>query len=99
MRSAVALVLLCAGVAFAAEQIVEAEKSPASDSKVVADAKASGGKAVSNGKSWQPLATVPTPGSGEEITVSIRHKGGPVQMKVVSGDVQNAKDWVWDKPG
>ncbi len=77
----------------------EAEDHHGSDSKIVEDADASGGKAVFNEKAWQPLVVIDTPAEGGEVfTIHIRHKGGPLLLKGVVGGKQKEFKQVWDKP-
>ncbi len=65
--------------------LIEAEDpAPASTSRVVEDAEASGGKAVTSDKDWEPIF-MHTLGEGtpERVTVHVRQKGGPVILKAV----------------
>jgi xylan 1,4-beta-xylosidase len=78
--------------------LVEAEAKPASgDTQIVHDATASGGKAVSIGRDWQPLITASLP-EGTGFNIWARHKGGPIQLKSLSKDGQKELQWVWDQP-
>lgn len=80
---------------------LEAEANRASDSATAEDGKASGGKAVSNSKAWQPLMAFDVPAdltTTVKVTVYIRHRGGPIQLKTtVEGKVVE-RNWVWAKP-
>ncbi len=78
--------------------LIEAESGRASDSKVVADSEGSAGQAVANGRAWQPLCAVEVPKEGAELTVWVRHKGGPIQLKSTDGGKQTDRQWVWAKP-
>jgi hypothetical protein len=76
----------------------EAEDHKGSDSQIIDDADASGGKAVVNAKAWQPLVVIATPKDGDAFTLHIRHKGGPLLLKgVVDGKQKQFKE-VWAKP-
>jgi hypothetical protein len=79
--------------------LIEAEANLGSDSSVVDDELASLNKAVQNGKAWQPLVTL-KPGEDwpEQVTIHIRHKHGPIQLKTEAGGKQTERKWVWDKP-
>ncbi len=83
-----------------AQQLIEAEHDkPSSTSDVVEVEGASGGKVVQSELEWEPvfqtdaLAEVAGP-----VTLWIRYRGGPVQLKTVVDGQQIARDWSWDKP-
>jgi hypothetical protein len=77
---------------------VEAEAKPAAgDMKIIEDKAASGGKAVSISREWQPLIWMDLP-AGDEFTVWMRHKGGPLQLKGTPGGAQKDLQWIWDAP-
>jgi Glycosyl hydrolases family 39 len=80
--------------------LIEAEANLGSDSKVIDDAAASGGKFVENAKDWQPLMNLSTPADASaRVTIHIRHKGGPIQLKTTdAAGKQTDRSWVWDKP-
>jgi hypothetical protein len=64
---------------------IEAEAKPsAGDLTIVEDKGASGGKAVSISRDWQPLMHFDVPASGDEWTLWMHHKGGPLQAKSLS---------------
>jgi xylan 1,4-beta-xylosidase len=78
---------------------IEAEAKPsAGDLKVSEDRGASGGKAVSMPREWQPLMSFDVPQGGDEWTLWLHHKGGPLQAKSVVDGSQKELQWVWDKP-
>jgi xylan 1,4-beta-xylosidase len=77
---------------------VEAEAKPAAgDLTIIDDAAASGGKAVSSKRDWQPLIYSALP-EGTGFNIWARHKGGPIQLKSSSKDGQKELQWVWDQP-
>ncbi len=79
---------------------LEAEANlPKSTVKVVDAAGASGGKAVTSGKEWEPMFEVSTPKEGDGLEIHVRHQGGPLQLKAVVGGQQKELKWIWDKPG
>ena len=80
--------------------MIEAEAHAGSDSSTHDDALASGGKFVENGKDWQPLMVLATPGDvAARVTVHVRHKGGPIQIKTTdAAGTQTERSWVWAKP-
>jgi xylan 1,4-beta-xylosidase len=83
----------------AAEMRVEAETNPtARDLKIIEDAAASGGKAVSMPREWQPLLSTALPERGDEWTVWIHHKNGPLLTKIATKDGQKELKWLYDKP-
>ncbi len=77
---------------------IEAESVIGSDSRVIDDAGASGGKAVTNAKAWQPLAVVPTPAEGDAFILHLRHRGGPLLLKALVNGKQKEFKQVWAKP-
>ena len=78
---------------------IEAETKPASgDLKIIEDAEASGGKAVSIGREYQPLLIAPIPASGDEFTIWARYKDGAIQAKSSAGGKQTELKWSYDKP-
>jgi len=101
VKAALPLVLL-AGFpvcpAHAQNTLIEAESRPQpGDAVVVNDPAASGGKAVSIPRDWQPLFSSPVP-AGDRFTIWMRHKGGPLELKASMPDGQKELQWVWDQP-
>ena len=105
---ALTLCLLAATHATAAEEfripegtVVEAEdaKGAASYAKVVEDAEASGGKAVTSGQEWKPVFRGDIADDlPDRVLVHVRRKGGPIQLKArVDGKNEELK-WDWGKP-
>ena len=93
------MILVCSAVAISqTPKVIEAEDCLASDSQVIADPAASGGKAVSNSGAWQPIILAKLPPGGVHVTLSVRHKGGPIQLKGIKDGKQVDRDWVWAKP-
>jgi hypothetical protein len=89
--------LLCALPA-GADVLIEAEANPtAGDLKIIADTTASGGKAVSMPRDWNPVVKAPLP-QGEAFSLWIRYKGGAVQLKSTPGGAQKELKWLWDNP-
>jgi xylan 1,4-beta-xylosidase len=83
----------------AVEMRVEAEANPiAGDLKIIEDAAASGGKAVSMAREWQPLLAATLPEKGDEWTLWMHHKNGPLLAKTATKDGQKDLKWIWDKP-
>ncbi len=78
--------------------VLEAECLVASDSRIVEAPAASGGKAVTNGRAWQPLVSVPVPEQGETFSFWIRHRGGPVLCKAVTAGKQREIKGIWARP-
>lgn len=82
--------------------LIEAETlPPRSASQVVQDVRASGGSAVESSADWQPLfasEAIPHLTDSDSITVWVRHRGGPIQLKTVVEGKQVERKWVWDKP-
>jgi hypothetical protein len=95
----------------AAEFRFEAEaKLPAGDAQVLEDAAASGGRAISIAREWEPLlrAEVPAGAPDKEWHVWIRHKNGPLLLKSVAADgaqkdlhwIRAApREWTWSRAG
>lgn len=80
--------------------LVEAEADkPKSTSEIVEDDAASGGKAVASDKTWEPiLETDAYADLAGRVTVWVRYKGGPVQLKTIDDGKQTDRDWSWAKP-
>ncbi len=79
--------------------LLEAESNlPKSTVQVVGSAGASGGKAVTSDKEWEPMFEVATPKEGDGLEIHVRHKGGPLQLKAVVGGQQKELQWIWDQP-
>ena len=82
--------------------LIEAEDpAPGSTSRVVEDAEASGGKAVTSDKDWEPIF-MHTLGEDtpERVTIHVRQKGGPVILKaVMEGGKQKELKSNFQKPG
>jgi xylan 1,4-beta-xylosidase len=99
-------VLLFGGMAYAeevpapAERVIEAESSPpASDNVVVDDETASGGQAVMSIREWEPVfRTDELAEENGRVTIWVRYKGGPVQLKTSVDGKQTDRDWAWGKP-
>lgn len=82
-----------------AGQVIQASTCAAGGSKIVADTDASDGKAVSNSQPYQPMLIADVPAGKDPLTIWIRHKGGPIQLKTISSDgKQTERDWVWATP-
>ncbi len=79
-------------------QALEAEANVAADSKVIDDADASGGKAVTNEKAWQPLFTATVPTEGDAFTVWLRHRDGPFILKAMIDGAQKDLKQLWGSP-
>ena len=78
---------------------VEAETKLASgDLKILDLPDASGGKAVSIARDWQPLLIAPLPATGDEFTVWVRYKDKPVLVKADLDGGQKDLGWIWDAP-
>ena len=78
---------------------VEAEtKLAAGDAKVLDVAGASGGKAVSIARDWQPLLIAPVPEKGDAFTIWVRYRDKPVLVKADLPDGQKDLGWIWDAP-
>ncbi len=78
---------------------VEAEAHlTAGDAKVVELPDASGGKAVSIPRDWQPLLIADVPATGDAFTVWLRYKDAPVLAKADLPGGQKDLTWLWDKP-
>ncbi|MBW3636638.1 MAG: hypothetical protein KY445_09275, partial [Armatimonadetes bacterium] len=100
--------LLFAGCAARADNVtVEAETNPtAGDIKILDDPTASGGKAVSIPRDYQPLLKAAVP-AGEKFTIWVRHKGGSILVKHSAGGKQGdlkrvsgkAAEFTWNKIG
>ncbi len=101
---AVLFFLSLAGLVTAAETppagiLVEAESpKPNSDSQVVTDPKAFGGKAVTSKKSWQPIFMTDVPSGGKQFTLWIRHRGGAICLKSMTAGRQKDFGWIWSCP-
>lgn len=81
--------------------LLEAEDPPPkSTNRVVGDAEASGGKAVESDKEWEPLFVAESDRwpEGETLTVWVRHRGGPIQLKSSANGKATEHKWVWKKP-
>lgn len=78
---------------------VEAEtKLAAGDMKVLDLPDASGGKAVSIARDWQPLMVAPIPANGDAFTVWVRYKDKPILVKSAPGGEQKDLQWLYDTP-
>ncbi|MDQ3813960.1 MAG: hypothetical protein M3347_08415, partial [Armatimonadota bacterium] len=78
--------------------LIEAEaKLPSGDTKVVEDSEASGGKAISVPRDWQPLLKASVP-PGEAFTIWVRYRSAPVLVKGTPDGKQQDLKWLWDKP-
>ena len=78
---------------------VEAEANPPSNDVQILDLPdASGGKAVSIPRDWQPLLIAPVPKEGDAFTVWVRYKDAPVLVKADLDGGQKDLQWLWDKP-
>lgn len=81
--------------------LLEAEDpAPRSTSRVIDDAAASGGRAVTSEKDWEPIFSAAGdrfPTEGEELTVWVRHRGGPIQLKATVDGSSQEKKWNWGK--
>ncbi len=96
--SFIPVLLCCALPAACAETLIEAEVNPvAGDLKIVEDVAASGGKAVSMPRDWNPLLKAKLP-AGDAFSLWIRYRGGAVQLKGTPGGAQKELKWLWDKP-
>ena len=80
-----------------ATTLVEAEAAaPKSSVKSVEADGASGGKALESGREWEPVFESDKLAKLEgRVTVWVRHRGGPVQLKSVVGGEQTERDWSW----
>ena len=78
---------------------VEAETNPPSnDLKILDLPNASGSKAVSIARDWQPLELAPVPATGDAFTVWVRYKDKPVLVKADLDGGQKDLQWLWDAP-
>ncbi len=78
---------------------IEAEAFPVRpDLKIISDANASGGKAVSIARAWEPLLLAPIPKKGHTFTIWLHHKYGPLLVKAQTGKEQHDVKWVYDTP-
>lgn len=85
--------------ATAATTRIEAEtKLATGDIKVVTLPEASGGKAVSIARDWQPLLFADLPTQGDEFTIWVRYKDKPILLKSDDGAAQKDLVWQWDSP-
>ena len=85
--------------AMAQPTTVEAEaKLAAGDAKIHEIAEASGGKAVSIARDWQPLLFADLPATGDEFTVWARYSGAAILVKAELPSGQKDLQWLWDKP-
>ena len=68
--------------------LIEAEDpAPRSTSTVIDDAEASGGKAVTSDKDWEPIFMHELGGDvPERVTIHVRQKGGPIILKAKMQD-------------
>ena len=91
-------------------KLIEAENpAPNSTNTIIEDAKASGGKAVTTDRNWEPMFFTSNLPDYEVITVFVRHRGGPFIVKVKPEDADKQKDlksiwsspesWTWTKVG
>lgn len=81
------------------EIVIEAEsKLAAGDLQVLADPKASGGKAVAMSRDWQPLLIAAPPARGDEFTIWVRYARKPVLLKAATKDGQKDLQCLWDSP-
>ena len=79
--------------------LIEAEDPrPASDSRIVEDAGASGGKAVTTARAWEPVFSSGALPAGDQLRISIRHRGGPLLVKGTPGGEQKDLGGVWSSP-
>lgn len=86
----------CAG---AQNTRIEAEANPPSGSiQIIEDADASGGKAVSIDREYQPLFKAPIPANGDEFTIWARYQNGAIQAKSRVGGKQVDLKWSYGKP-
>lgn len=77
--------------------LIEAEAAPRGEVKK--DAAASGGSYVSVEGDYQPVFAAPVPADGaDELTVWVRHKGVPLQLKGVKAGKQFALRWAYPRP-
>ena len=91
-----------AGIFIEAEQI-----KPPGRNDVIADAAASGGAAVTSTVPWEPIFLGVVPPGHDSYTIWIRHRGGPIVLKRVSGEAQkdlkfiknNPDQWTWTNAG
>ncbi len=83
-----------------AGQLIEAEDpAPTSTHRIVEDAQASGGKAVTSDKPWEPVFVTTTAAQASgPLTVWVRRKGGPLCLKAVVDGKQQELKWDWSKP-
>lgn len=94
---------LCAGVLSSCARAdvtrVEAETKLASgDAKILELPEASGGKAVSIARDWQPLLIAPLPAQGDVFTIWVRYRDKPILIKANLKDGQKDLGWQWDSP-
>lgn len=78
---------------------IEAEtKLAAGDLKIIESAEASGGKAVSMPRDWNPLFSGAPPAKGDEFTIWVRYQNKPVLLKSSTQSGQKDLQWLWDSP-
>ena len=78
---------------------IEAEtKLAAGDAKVLEIEGASGGKAVSIARDWQPLLIAPLPAQGDAFTIWVRYADKPLLVKADLPGGQKDLGWIWDSP-
>lgn len=78
---------------------IEAEAEPAAgDLKILDLPEASGGKAVSLPRDWNPIFIAAPPEQGEAFTVWVRYKDKPILLKAATKDGQKDLGWQWDSP-
>ena len=88
----------CGAPARADNFVIEAEANPtAGDMKIIEDDTASGGKAVSIARDWQPLFKADVP-AGEAFTIWVRYKGGAILAKKTPDGKQSDLKWSYKKP-
>jgi hypothetical protein len=78
--------------------VTEAEEIPGSGDSVVEDPNASGGRYAFNPRAYNPVVKVPVPAGQGAVTLWIRVRGGPFQLKAERDGVQKELRWLWDKP-
>ncbi len=82
--------------------LIEAENGlPKSTCTVVEDETASGGKAVTSDKDYEPIFTHAAPtefGEDGKVTIWVRYKGGPLNLKASIDGKQKELGWLWGKP-
>ena len=90
--------LLSGCAAQAQNTTIEAETNPTAGDLVILDLPdASGGKAVSIPRDWQPLFKGAIP-AGDSFNIWVRHKSGSILVKKTPGGKQADLKWVYDKP-